>query len=298
HMVEDVRFTTYKCWDEYGDLSGFDIEMITQAAHEAGFDFIEFVPRPWSSYPIEDREYLSLLIDLVVGVSDGLSAGMSITEERLAVVDMVGPIYKAGKKLMARTDNARISEERLGRLLEVPTSGYDALAGLSVVTQAPSIRSDFFRELEATHPDLVEYLEVDADGQITTLQSEDTLQVLEVDEFSIINDFIDGQMSDPIHGRVFDFVMIDTGSTKSLIDEGKLGIDTDIVTGNLSADPEIGRVFGTGDGISFAKTNTAMTGRFRPIIARMVLDGRVDALVEQWFADDNAADPSWATALE
>ncbi len=77
--------------------------MITEAAFEAGFDYIEFIPRPWSSYQIEEREYLSLLIDLVVGMSDGLSAGMSITEERLAVVDMVGPIYKAGKKLMPAT---------------------------------------------------------------------------------------------------------------------------------------------------------------------------------------------------
>ena len=298
HMVEDVRFTTYKCWDQKGDLTGFDIEMITEAAFEAGFDYIEFVPRPWSSYQIEEREYLSLLIDLVVGMSDGLSAGMSITEERLAVVDMVGPIYKAGKKLMARNDNERLSDERRERMLEVPAAGYDALAGLSVITQAATIRSDFFRELEAARPELVEYLEVDADGQITTEPSEDTFQVLEVEDFAVINAFIDAQMAEPVHGRVFDLVMIDTGSSKSLIEEGKLGVDTEIVTGNLSADPELGGVFGTGDGISFAKDNTELSERFRPIIAAMIRDGRVDALVEQWFADDNAADPSWAQSFE
>ncbi len=69
-------------------------------------------------------------------------------------------------------------------MLEVPAAGYDALAGLSVITQAATIRSDFFRELEAARPELVEYLEVDADGQITTEPSEDTLQVLEVEDFA------------------------------------------------------------------------------------------------------------------
>ncbi len=297
HMIDDYRFTNYKCWDEAGELTGFDIESITRIADRAGYSHVDFVLRPFSTYEIDDREYMSLMIDLIVGLGDTMSAGLSITEDRLAVVDMVGPIYKAGKFLMARDDNAALSSDRLESLGRVPLDGYDALAGLSVVVQDAdaSIRGEFFRELEAARPDLVEYLEVDPEtGEIETPQDPDTLQVFEVSTFDPINALVDSRMQERIAGRTFDLVMVDGGSLMSFLEEGKLGEDTSLVTANLAEDPELGGVFGTGDGISIAKSNPQMTETIEPIVAQMMVDGEIDALVERWFADDNAADPSWA----
>lgn len=295
-IIEDVRFTTYKCWDKNGNLTGFDIEMMAQAAYDAGYRQIEFVLRPWTDVVIDGKKQLSLLADLNNGHGDAVSAGMSITPERRELAEMVGPIYKAGKKLMARKDNPRIDANKLSRLLGVPERGFSSLAGLSVVVMASDIRGAYFRKLQEVEPGLVEYMQLDASGRkvLPVADEQNKLSVLEISDFSLINGFIDSQMNGEIFGKKFDLVMIDTGSSKSLIEEGKLGVETQVVTGNLSADPATGVVFGTGDGVSFRKGDSARIAAFRSSLGAMVRSGRIDALVTKWFQDENAADHGWA----
>lgn len=298
-IIEDVRFTTYKCWDQSGALSGFDIEMMSQAAYESGYQFIEFILRPWTDVIYNGKKRLSLLVDLNRGLGDAVSAGMSITTERQEIVDMVGPIYKAGKKLMARKDNSKINSLKLEQMLLVPQMGYEPLKGLTVMVSNADIRSAFFRKLAVQYPDLVEYLTLNSSGEkLNPVHDEESkLLVFEVSEFSQINDFIDNHMSSVLYGRLFDLVMIDTGSSKSLIDEGKLGVDTQIVTGNLAADPNLGDVFGLGDGVSFRKDDSVKMNLFRQTLAAMIRSGRINSLVDRWFQDENAADHSWAREL-
>lgn len=295
-IIEDVRFTSYKCWDKNKNLTGFDIEMMAQAAFDAGYRQIEFVLRPWTDVIVDGKKQLSLLADLNKGLGDAVSAGMSITSERLELAEMVGPIYKAGKKLMARKDNPNIDPLKLSGLLGVPERGFSSLAGLSVVVMASDIRGAFFRKLQEAEPELVGYMKLDSTGKkvLPVPNEENKLSVLEISDFSLINDFIDNQMNSKILGRKFDLVMIDTGSTKSLIAEGKLGVETHVVTGNLSADRETGGVFGLGDGVSFRKNDGAKIEAFRRSLGAMVKSGRINHLVKKWFADENAADHSWA----
>lgn len=283
-IVEDVRFSSYKCWDEDKNLTGHDVEMMTEAAKQVGFTHIEFILRTWNSAEIDGKNVPSLLLDLNQNLGDAVSAGMSMTEDREAVVHMVGPIYKAGKKLMARLDNPNITNEKLNRLLQTPENGYESLRGLSILVQASTIRSDFFHQMKALHPDLVQI------ASANEVQDKNKIYVFETDS-KTIEQFTDSLMTTKVDGKLFDLVMIDTGSTQALIEEGKLGVETQIVSGNLSGDPKLGNVFGKGDGVSFRK-QSPLIKPFAKALRSMAKSGRIDQLVQKWFKDENAADLS------
>lgn len=300
-IVEDVRFSTYKCWDKDGNITGFDAEMLTDAAKRAGYDHIEFIPRKWFT---NGEGQLSLLADLNNNEGDAVSAGMSINEERQKVATMIGPIYKAGKKFIARKDNPNINEEKLQAMTNALRSGnYEALRGLSVVEQdgASNIRGEFFQLLAKNHPDLVHFMEIDPETGLVKPVSEEIRKnkflVLEVQEMATLNEFIESRMSKKVAGHLFDIIMVDTGTTTSLIAEGHLGIDTHIVSENLSDDPKLGHVFGTGDGVSFRHDDIVRQEKFEHALGAMAREGKIDALVDKWFQDDNGADHSWAFKL-
>ncbi len=291
-IIEDLQFTTYKCWDRYKNLTGFDIELMTHVIGLAGYSYIQFVPVTWEDITVDNEKQLSLLFQLNQGLGDAVSAGMSITDERKKHVSMIGPIYKAGKKLMSRKDNIRVSTMKM-ELLNLPSNDYQKLAGLRVLVQSGTIRSDFFKELSLLQPELIEYGKL-IGNQVHWSGNTQKLLVVET-EADTLETYTNNKMVGLVYGIEFDLVMVDTGSMSSLISTGLLGenADLEIVTGNLGADPQLGFVFGLGDGVSFRK-NDSRISQFTKIIAKSINQGFVDHLVEKWFQDDNAADPTWA----
>ena len=288
-LVEDVRFTTYKCWDQHGNITGFDAQLITEILKDSNIKYVKFIPIKWETQVYKGEEQLSFFAQLNRGNGHVAIAGMSITNERRGWADMVGPIYRAGKRLMARKDNLKATLD----LLNIPESGYEKLRGLSVLVQGTNIRGQFFRELKKQNPDLVEYATFDSNGMVNNLDA-NKLMVIEVDDYEVVNQFIDSQMNDLIMGVNVDLVMVDTGSTLSLLEEGKLDVETRLITGNLSTDPDLGSIFGLGDGIAVKKDNNNWKTFLERRVKSLVNDGTVDQLVHKWFKDDNSADKEWA----
>ena len=81
--------------DETGELVGFDIDLMTALAEEAGIE-IEF----------ETLEVSGIVAGLESGRFDAGIAGMTITEERQENIDFTQPYYEAGLILAVTQDNA------------------------------------------------------------------------------------------------------------------------------------------------------------------------------------------------
>ena len=81
--------------DETGELVGFDIDLMTALAEEAGIE-IEF----------ETLEFSGIVAGLESGRFDAGIAGMTITEERQENIDFTQPYYEAGLILAVTQDNA------------------------------------------------------------------------------------------------------------------------------------------------------------------------------------------------
>ncbi len=290
-IVEDVQFTSYKCWDKDKNLTGFDVEHLTKIIAKAGYTYVEFVLRPWSKIAYKGVDQVSLLIDLDQSLGDAVSAGMSITDDRKKLVEMIGPIYKAGKKLMARKDNAQVQSLK-SELLLLPQGDYATLKGLSILVQAGTIRADFFKELALQNPKLVVYKVVENDLVKGTF-AKNKLTVVETTG-EVLEAYVANKMTGAVHGQSFDLVMVDTGSSLSMIQDGTLDQETEIVTGNLGTDANLGFVFGLGDGVSMRKNDPRLP-TMTALIAEQIRLGFIDQLVAKWFQDENAADHSWAS---
>src|SRR5690625_2079711 len=79
--------------DETGELVGFDIDLITTLAEEAGIEI-----------EIETLEFSGIVAGLGSGKFDIGIAGMTITEERKENIDFTQPYYEAGLILAVTED--------------------------------------------------------------------------------------------------------------------------------------------------------------------------------------------------
>lgn len=123
--------------DETGELVGFDIDLMTALAEEAGIE-IEF----------ETLEFSGIVAGLESGRFDAGIAGMTITEERQENIDFTQPYYEAGLILAVTQDKAD------------EIQSIDDVAGKVVATRVGSTSEEYLQqntdaEIEA-FPEIVE----------------------------------------------------------------------------------------------------------------------------------------------
>ncbi|MEI3605351.1 transporter substrate-binding domain-containing protein [Pseudogracilibacillus sp. SE30717A] len=95
-VATDNAYVPFEYLDEEsGDLVGFDIDLITALAEEAGIEI-----------EIETLEFAGIVAGLGSGKFDIGIAGMTITEERKENIDFTQPYYEAGLILAVTEENA------------------------------------------------------------------------------------------------------------------------------------------------------------------------------------------------
>jgi len=123
--------------DETGELVGFDIDLITTLAEEAGIEI-----------EIETLEFSGIVAGLGSGKFDIGIAGMTITEERKENIDFTQPYYEAGLILA-------VTEENLDEIQSI-----DDVDGKVVATRQGSTSQEYLEEnteaIPEAFPEIVE----------------------------------------------------------------------------------------------------------------------------------------------
>src|SRR5690625_4166138 len=157
--------------DETGELIGFDIDLITALAEEAGIE-IEF----------ETLEFDGIVAGISSGRFDIAIAGMTITEERQESIDFTQPYYEAGLILAVTEDNDEIQsiDDGEGKVVATRT-GSTSEAYLQENTDAqieafPQIIEGYQNVLAGRAdavlydlPNVLFYSEAEADGRLKTV---------------------------------------------------------------------------------------------------------------------------------
>ncbi len=109
----NAEYPPFEFVDEEGNITGFDVDLMTAIANEAGFD-IEFVNTRWDG----------IFVALQSGEFDAVASAATITEEREEIVDFSNPYFNAGQMIAVREADAET--------ISTP----DDLAGLRVGVQS------------------------------------------------------------------------------------------------------------------------------------------------------------------
>lgn len=94
-VVTDPSFVPFEMMDqETGEMIGFDMDIISEVAERAGFD-----------YNLNTMDFNGIIPALQTGNVDIAIAGITITEERGRIVDFSDPYYDSGLRILVRQDN-------------------------------------------------------------------------------------------------------------------------------------------------------------------------------------------------
>jgi polar amino acid transport system substrate-binding protein len=93
----NAEYPPFENVDEDGNLVGFDVELMTAIAEEAGFEF-EWVNTRWDG----------IFVALASGEFDAVISAATITAERAETVDFSDPYFDAGQSITVRADNTDI----------------------------------------------------------------------------------------------------------------------------------------------------------------------------------------------
>jgi polar amino acid transport system substrate-binding protein len=107
----NAEYPPFEYVDDQNNIVGFDIELMTAIAEEAGFEF-EFVNTRWDG----------IFVALAAGEFDAVISAATITAERAETVNFSDPYFNAGQMITVLSDNTTIT-------------GPDDLAGLKVGVQ-------------------------------------------------------------------------------------------------------------------------------------------------------------------
>src|SRR5690625_3937917 len=122
-VATDNGYVTFEFIDEEsGDLVGFDIDLVTALAEEAGYE-VEF----------ETLEFDGIVAGISSGRFDVAIAGMTITEEREEEIDFTQPYYEAGLILAVKDGTDDIES-------------IDDIDGKTVATRNGSTSQDYLEE--------------------------------------------------------------------------------------------------------------------------------------------------------
>jgi len=106
----DANFPPFAYVDKNGNPNGFDIDAVNWIANEMGFK-VKHQPMDWDG----------IIPNLVAKKIDFIASGMSITEERLKVVNFSLPYWIIKQVFVAKTDSANSVDDILknGKILGV-----------------------------------------------------------------------------------------------------------------------------------------------------------------------------------
>jgi polar amino acid transport system substrate-binding protein len=107
----NAEYPPFEYVDDQNNIVGFDIELMTAIADEAGFEF-ELVNTRWDG----------IFVALAAGEFDAVISAATITAERAETVNFSDPYFNAGQMITVRSDNTTIT-------------GPDDLSGLKVGVQ-------------------------------------------------------------------------------------------------------------------------------------------------------------------
>lgn len=137
-VVSDNSFVPFE-FVEDGELVGFDIDLITAVAEEAGFEF--------EGGEIETTNFDGIIPGLQTGQFEIAIAGMSITEDRAKVIDFADPYYESGLTIAVQKDNDDINS-------------MDDLEGKTVASRLGSTSSAYLKD-NVTDVTVNEYEQLD-----------------------------------------------------------------------------------------------------------------------------------------
>lgn len=152
-VVTDPSFVPFEMMDqETGEMVGFDMDIISEVAERAGFD-----------YNLRTMDFNGIIPALQTGNVDIAIAGITITEERGKIVDFSDPYYDSGLRILVRegSDIEELSDlegKKIGT--KIGSTSYDFLmANLDAdhgVTPYPG-SSDMYMALMSRAIDAVFY---------------------------------------------------------------------------------------------------------------------------------------------
>jgi polar amino acid transport system substrate-binding protein len=108
----NAEYPPFEFVDEESNITGFDIELISAIAEEAGFEY-ELVNTRWDG----------IFVALASGEFDAVISAATITAEREEMVDFSDPYFEAGQRIVVRSGE------------ESEITGPDDLAGKPVGVQ-------------------------------------------------------------------------------------------------------------------------------------------------------------------
>ena len=131
----DTSFVPFE-FKEDGEYTGFDIDLITAIADDAGFELEQ-----------EVTNFDGIIPGLQTGSFDLAVAGISITDERKEAIDFSDPYYKSGLIVGVPTDNDDIK-------------GVEDLDGKTVATRLGSTSAAYIEDnIEGAEPKTYEQLD-------------------------------------------------------------------------------------------------------------------------------------------
>ncbi|MDD3167933.1 MAG: transporter substrate-binding domain-containing protein [Eubacteriales bacterium] len=98
NIATDTTFAPFEFQDEAGDYVGIDIEILAAIAEDQGFE-----------YELNPLGFSAAVAALESNQTDGVIAGMSITEERQLKYDFSAPYYDSGVVMAIAADNDTVT---------------------------------------------------------------------------------------------------------------------------------------------------------------------------------------------
>jgi polar amino acid transport system substrate-binding protein len=100
HLVAGttVPYPPFEYVDDEGNIVGFDPDLLDAIARAAGF-----------TYELDNTSWVDILQRLAAGEFDALISAVTITEERLRIVDFSDPYFQTGQVIVVRADDTGIN---------------------------------------------------------------------------------------------------------------------------------------------------------------------------------------------
>lgn len=121
-VAHDTNFKPFEFKDESGKYTGFDIELWDALAKRAGLE-----------YKFQPMDFNGIIPGLQTGNIDAAVAAMTISPQRLEVVDMSDPYYDTGIMIAVRAEDAD------------KVKSLDELAGKVIATKTGTSSADYIR---------------------------------------------------------------------------------------------------------------------------------------------------------
>lgn len=131
-VAHDTNFKPFEFRDDSGNYTGFDIELWQELAKRANLQ-----------YKFQPMDFNGIIPALQTKNIDAAIAGITISEERKAVVDFTKPYYNTGLMIAVRTEDAatvKTIEDLTGKVVATKTATSSAEYLRTTFTKAKEVK--------------------------------------------------------------------------------------------------------------------------------------------------------------